>query len=50
MMTIKELSKLVKMKPITVRSRLRRHFPHTKGKRWEIPPRQVPKVVKLLKE
>lgn len=49
-MTINELSKKLKMKPMTIRSRLRRHMPHTKGKRWEIAPKQVSKVIKLLKE
>lgn len=48
--TINELSKKVKMKPMAIRSRLRRHIPHPKGKRWEIPPRQLPRVIKLLKE
>jgi hypothetical protein len=49
---ITELSKLVKMKPMAVRSRLRRHLPvrHEKGQRWDIPRRSLPKVIKLLKE
>lgn len=49
-MNIKELSKKLKMKPAIVRSVLRRKVPHQKGQRWDINARQVPRVIKLLKE
>lgn len=50
MSDIKILARRLRIKPASVRARLRKRLEHTKGQRWEIPKRSIEKVLKLLRK